>query len=377
MSNLPASANNSHETTFPVHATVRYQRTLVILLFAHIWLASSVFKEVQIAVELILGFWLGYLFLQNNWLKHEWLLVGIYVVSMLAAVMTTDFAVALLNAKIMGLAVLSILVFSKYRFDLTLSLWILGINSLIVAYQALFNGPPFVDWMMSNVANTFSGSINSRPPGLFMSVHYSATLVALYFIFLSRKSRVFFLFGGLLLAGHRSFFNLFSFVGQMVYEWLALLRLKRVLYLLLLVAAIAAIVLREEIITIDLTAYSDIFTRREQLGFEIIGEQIFNIDSYLQAFTFIPADSKALAANVFAGSDAGNELQYFTILQQGGLVLAVYYLWMLFLRVNGFQFFLVLSLFHYGAATVPIAIYLMLQFSMRMHKKLEKYEVVN
>ena len=369
MSNLPASANNPPETTFPVHATVRYQRTLVILLFAHIWLASSVLKEVQIAVELIIGFWLGYLFLRNNWQKHEWLLVGIYAVSMLAAVMTSELAVALLNAKIMGLALLSILIFSKYRIDLTLASWILGANCLVVAYQALIGGPPIVDWMMLNLAKTFAGVVQSRPPGVFMSVHYSAGLIALYFIYLTSKSRVFIFLGVVLLGFHRSFFNLFSFIGQVVYDWITLLRLERALLLLLLIAAGTVITFREEILSLDLTTYSGLFTAREQAGFEIIGAQIFNPESYLKAFTLIPSDSLALAANVFAGSDAGNELQYFTILQQGGIVLSVYYLALLFWKVRGFRAFLALSLFHYGAATVPIAIFLMLQFSMQMRNK--------
>lgn len=343
--------------------SVRESNVIVLLLFAHMWLAQSTFKPFQIGIELALGATLIWIACRCRLDAFELCIVAVYLVSMVVAVPTNEFLIVMLNAKIYGLALLSLIVFSKTWVDMRWASVILGANLAMTVYQWALGEPAWSAAIIQNFSRNFSEHVGSRPLGLFLSVHTSAFLSGIFLVWLGSRRT---LFGGgiVFLLIHRSFFVLAAYLCQLASDRLEKLHMQKLVAALAIGAIVVAVVNMESILAFDLTQVSEIFTDREQVGFTAIAEQVLSPQAYFDALTFIPRDSTLLAGDFI--NWAGNELMLFTLIQQGGLVLATLFLWRLFSRVWGFRVFLAVSLLHYGMASTPVAIFLMMQWSRRL-----------
>jgi hypothetical protein len=191
-----------------------------------------------------------------------------------------------------------------------------------------------------------------------MNTHASATLTALFFLWEGRRAWRQVL-GFFILLLTRSFFVLTSYLSQIVWRVFDRMHLSKLVAVGAVVLVIVAFLNAGPLIGRDLTAISSYFTVREQLGYGAILEQVLSFDAYSWAFTLVPKDSTQLASNFI--NWAGNEVMYFTVIQQGGFILALYYFTVLIRRVRGLRVFVAVSMLHYGMATTPIVIFLLLQ----------------
>lgn len=336
--------------------------TLVVLLFVHLWLANSSIDVGQIFIELVLVCLLLWLLRNVRLEPLDLVLVVVYALSMALSLSYNSVEVTLLNAKIFGLAILSLLVFSKRSFDARVLMWMMWCHVAFTVYEGVFGGP---SWFVSMVS-TFGGSwrelVGSRPLGLFMSTHTSATLLAIFFMWLGRDHKSLLAIGSAVLLLNRSIYVLVAYIAHILGLALAWLKVDKIVAAVFLCVLALAFVNAQALLNFDVTTISPYLTSREQASYIFILEQLLSVDAYSWAFTWLPLDSKELASNFI--NEAGNEVMYFTVLQQGGFILSALYLAMLFHRINGFRIFMAFAMLHYGMPTTPVAIFLMIQWAI-------------
>lgn len=335
-------------------------RLVMALLFAQLWLAQSTLAAAQIGSELLLGATLVVMLRSCRLQRRETALLLVFGLSLAASLATNPIAVTLLLAKVFGLSILSLLVFSKFRFDTTDAVWIIALNVLLTVYQYIFGNP---DWYLSivlSVGETWREYAASRPLGLFMSTHVSAVLTALFFLRMGQKP--IFAGAGLLAVFVSGSTNvLLAYVGQLAQRVLAWLHMELLAVGFGIVATALLLVYAQTVLDIDLTALSDIVTGREQVSYSIIAGQLLSPDYYVRAFTLIPGDPQLLYNE--ASGDWPNEIGYLSTLQQGGFVLGAGYLLLLVSRISGFRTFMLIGMLHFSMQTLPLVVFLLLQWS--------------
>jgi hypothetical protein len=341
-------------------------RSVMGLLFAQLWLAQSTLGAAQVGVELLLGVALLVLLRKCYLQKLEIALLLIFGVSVGASLVVNPVLVTVLFVKVFGLSILSLLVFSRYRFDTADAVWVISLNVLLTIYQSAFGNP---DWFLAIVltfGKTWREFAGSRPLGLFMSTHVSAVLSALLFLWLGR-SRIFAIAGllGLVVSGSTNV--LLAYTGQLAQRVLGWLHIEKFAVGLAISAALLLLIYAETVLNLDLTALSGFVTGREQVSYSIIIGQLFSPDYYLRALTLIPGDP-ALMYNEASG-DWANEIGYFSVLQQGGFILGIGYLGLLFSRIGGARVFVAIAMLHFSMATIPMFVFLLLQWSDAMNAR--------
>jgi hypothetical protein len=335
-------------------------RLVMALLFAQLWLAQSTLAAAQIGSELLLGATLVVMLRKCRLQRRETALLLVFGLSLAASLAVNPIPVTLLLAKVFGLAILSLLVFSRFRFDTTDAAWIIAMNVLLTVYQYFFGNPGWYLSIVLSVGETWREFAGSRPLGLFMSTHVSAVLTALFFLRL-RNNPIFAGAGLLSVFVSGSTNVLLAYVSQAAQRLLAWLHLERLAIGFGIAAAVLLLVYAQTMLDIDLTALSDIVTGREQVSYNIIASQLLSPDYYVRAFTLIPGDPQLLYNE--ASGDWPNEIGYLSTLQQGGFVLGAGYLLLLVSRIGGFRTFMLIGMLHFSMQTLPLVVFLLLQWS--------------
>ena len=335
----------------------------IALLFLHLWLSQSTLDVVQVGVELLLVVALAWMLVKARCRLSvtEVVLVAIFVLTLTVAMLYNSIQVALLNSKIFGLSILCLLVFTKLRFDMRLAVWVLCANVAMTLYQAFFGDPIWFEFVVNTVGGSWRQYLNSRPLGLFMSTHVSATLTAIFFIWLSGRSKLRLGVGFVVLFFNASFYIMASYAAHVGARVLAWWRLDKIVAAIGITIVALAFLNADAVTKFDLTKVSPVFTSREQVGFTVITGQLLNMEAYSTAFTLVPLDSAELSADFV--DDKGNEVMYFTVIQQGGFILAALYFILLMMRIPGFRVFMAVSMLHYGMPTTPIVVLLLIQWA--------------
>ena len=201
-------------------------RIVVGLLFAQMWLSQSTLGVAQVGVELLLGVVLLTLLRKCQLQRREIVLLLVFGMSVGASLGVNPIPVTLLLVKVFGLSILSLLVFSRFRFDTSDAIWVIAVNLVLTAYQYAFGNPGWFLTVVLAVGKTWRDFVESRPLGLFMSTHVSAVLTALLFLWMGR--RLIFTgagFLGILVSGSTNV--LIAYTGEVAGRVLGLLRMEK------------------------------------------------------------------------------------------------------------------------------------------------------
>jgi hypothetical protein len=206
----------------------------------------------------------------------------------------------------------------------------------------------------------FEGLINSRPLGLFYNPHLSAYVVAIYFIFKSieKKNKLFDMIGGVVIFMFGSKFTLFAFMASFLSKFKILFNI--------------FIILCGFFVLIMIVMISDEYLYLFPISARFILQQMIDLSSYKALLNFYPIDytsylnsQMVTVDNVFIkaiGNQIGNEIQLFTLYIEGGFILATLYLYNLYNALPHFKIFLFVSLIHYGFATTPFILFMMINY---------------
>jgi hypothetical protein len=334
---------------------------VALLLFLHWWLANSRLEVLQAGADVALGVVLLWLLYKSRLSPLELALLAVFGLSMVASWLANTAAVTLLGTKLFGLAILSLLVFSKLRFNTSVVIPIAVANLLLMLYQFAFGNPGWYAWMLSNFGGSWREWGESRALGLFMSTHASATLTAILFLWWSRGRALLAAAGLALLLTTLSIYVCAAYLAQVLWGFLERLRIEKPVAIAGAAIVILAFLNADAIINFDLASLSAYFGAREQGSFRIIAEQVFSLEGYREAFTWIPGDPSLLTD--ISITERANEIALLSVVHQGGIVLGVFYLWLLLWRTKVFWVFMAVSLLHYGMPTIPVIIFLLLQWN--------------
>jgi hypothetical protein len=341
-------------------------RVVMGLLFAQLWLSQSTLSIVQVGVELLLGVVLVALLFKCRLQRVEIALLLVFVASLGASLAVNPVPVTLLLGKVFGLSVLSLLVFSRFRFDTRDALWVIWINVVLTLWQYIFGNPAWFLAIVLTLGETWRDFAESRPLGLFMSTHASAVLTALMFLWLGR-SRVLAGFGLFTLFASGSTNVLLAYTSQVGQRLLAWMGIEKLAVAVGIVAVVGVIVYAETVLHLDLTQLSGVASSREQVSYSIIMSQLISPDYYVRAFTLVPGDPQLMYNE--ATGDWPNEIGYLSTLQQGGFILGAGYLALLLYRVRGFRVFMAMGMLHFSMQTIPVVVFLLLQWSETLNPR--------
>jgi hypothetical protein len=345
---------------------------LVLLLFGHFWLANSTLKPFQRATEIWIALSLiGILGSCGKKLSTlEVMVTIVYCLSFAISSLYNEWVITLLNAKVYGLGILSLFVFSRVRIDDSATYIIIGANILITLYQYVVGDPAWYVELVEEVGGSWKHLLGSRPLGLFMTTHGSAFLTAAFLLRFGRNTAIT-SFTGVLLFLTRSNFTIASYVCQFIYNVLRVFKMARYVMPIACVLVLGAFSRVDRILMVDLShEVGTVFSERDQLSYSAIAEQLLSAEAYRLAFTWLPKDSSQITSEEGFINWAGNEVAYFTMVQQGGIVLCVLYLWLFFRNVPVVAVFFAVSLLHYGTATLPVAVLLSIQASHHFHDRI-------
>jgi hypothetical protein len=343
-----------------------------LLILAQFFSARTVFNSFQIIIELILISFFLYKTVKIIFKKKEYFFFFIsFVIISFLSLITSPFNVFLLNFKIYFLAFLSIVYFSKFNYNFRIVNFFMIINALVILLEYFFQFNPLESF--SNIyGSTFSSNYTHfRPIGLFLTPHASINLLIIYFVFLAyqKKSLI-----------KTSFLTFIIFIGEVSSLFFAyivqLLRLKKIktdLFFLTFIGFIGIILfstfyltyfnvnLYNSIISYEWEFLQNFFDYGRIFGIQVILAQILSLETYIQAFTLIPRDFKTITEGFW--HFAGNEVMFFQLIQQGGILIFLIYIKMLLKSAKYFSFLILLSLIHYGDIVTPLAVGMFISYN--------------
>jgi hypothetical protein len=337
---------------------------IISLLVIHVLLANSHFDTLQVLVEIgLIVFFLAGLS-KVKFKIQELLLVCLYLIAVLVSFSINEPSTALLGGKVMGLGILSMLYFSKHQIESHVLAIVFLVNSLLVIVWA-FTGINLGQSLADQAGGSWAG-LTGRPLGLFMSAHVSAYFSAIFLIFYFHRVRNYGL-SLVLIWASTSFFTLIAYAAQIVithgarYARLFLYCVLSVICFIFIIGLIQVGNDSANILEVFLAPFSYFIAPDRLMGVGVILNQVFNIEVYSRVLTIFPSDYQLLLEN---WTDRfGNEVMYFTYVQHAGLLLFVFYLWVLSSRLRYFLTFALVALLHYGDVTTPLFVYMMVTYS--------------
>ena len=337
-----------------------YSKILILQLILHAFLSGTNLDQIQIFSEiaLILTFIFYFLLFNIRFTKYElWLIFLLFFTTAISCIIN-PFYIAILNAKIFILAILSLIFFTKFSLEPFYITFILFINYFFIIYQVIFNNLPF-SIILNPIVGAFGEYTNSRPLGLFLNTHFSAYLIAIFLIYFGYKKK---LYGSGIVILYFTFskFTIASYIIHIIVKSKIISSIKRHLrkISLILLLIIIAIISKysEDIIKLDIgAAYS---------SFNTIAEQILKIESYTKSFSIFPDDTNKIFESFT--NEAGNEVMYFTLIFQGGIILFIFYMIYFISKLKYFKLFVLISMLHYGFSMSPLVIYLITIYNSKI-----------
>ena len=111
-------------------------------------------------------------------------------------------------------------------------------------------------------------------------------------------------------------------------------------------------------------------------------KQLMSYDFILTHLVLTPVDvdkyivDYVMNFDEFGYADIGNETALLTYIMQGGIVLFLYYLYLLFKYISVMRIFVLMSLVHYSFITVPFIIMVMFHSQEEYTREHLKYSLV-
>ena len=334
----------------------------LVFLLASTWILSeTTFNKSQIILEICLITLLGFLAAKSRYTPFEILILFVNLVVLSSAFIYLGPREPVILAKNTILAILIYLVFSRYELKAKPIYLLAFVCAALICVQIFGSGRfPFE---ISEYLIKPAVLMDSRPLGLFLSEHGSAAFLAVVFFGYTFKK-------------HLWFFDLFLlFKTGVATPFLTILVAKFIRWCkpISLLCERSASIAVIGFLTTFLILYQlrDIFlwllhSINKDIAFsaEIILEQMFEPDYYLNFLQFMPGNIKALENTV--GIPEVGFTKY--SMDFGGIFLFTFLL-LLLNRLSHWRPFILLSLFHITIIHVPIIIYVFFLFQSKQNQQ--------
>lgn len=334
-------------------------KILIILLFLHAFISATIFEYFQIFIEIfiILGFISIFVFYNIKLKPVEFFLISVFFLVSLVSFFINPLFIFILNFKVYILAIFSFIFFSKFKLKSHFINFFFFINVFFVLYQYLFGSMP-LSFLLNPIVGAFGQYTDSRPLGFFLNTHYSAFFLATILIYWSKKYK-FYIFDFLLIYFTMSKFTFVSYLSHKIGRNNLLVNFfknKILVFISLFCFLGLAFYFSDFLIILDLGSGLS--------SYNTIIEQLLTVDSYKYSFSFFPNDSVKIIEEFT--NDAGNEIMYFTLLFQGGVLLFLVFLFYINSLLKIYKIFIYISLLHYGFIMSPLIIFLICHFNEKL-----------
>lgn len=341
---------------------------IVALSVLQMFLAATIpsLKTFQVPVELLLIGLLAYKICTARLLAEHVFLIAVFVFVTLCSFLTLGLDTFLVNTKQNGIGVLSLICFSRIKFNSKLIFPVFVVTSVMILVNRAF---PEV--MLPFISLTFDVEYNlSTFGGIFLNSHFNAFFLATALIYYGRQR---FLYGGglLLVFIAASRFIFVSYIANLVCSWLSprygVSRKQFFIWgtLVSLVAVLCAGMYWSDELTYLLVAWNtDIGETQNSLV--VIALQLIDPAYYTVLLNFIPSgaiDVSGAAKLLYLKHDGHNEIGFFSLATQSGLLLGALYLALLLKNAQLYVAFILFSLLHNNFIMSPLCVYMLVTYS--------------
>ena len=341
--------------------------SIIALAILQMFLASTIpsLKVFQAPVEIILLFSLIFSCINVKFYWWEILLVLVFVSVTAVSFLTTELYIFSVNAKQNGLAVLSLLYFSKTTFKsrLILPVVIISVSLIIINRYSSEILLPFVSLSFNKEFNL------SRFGGLFLNAHFNAFFLAIALIYYGQRRRLYG-FGVWILYITASKFIFVSYVVHILYiNSIGKYPCKdiRIFVLIIMMSLLVG--------TYFFVNYAGDFinflitNNGEEQRYNsaiVILSQLVDSAYYkllLNPFPSIHPGFPDGAKIPFGRHSGTNEIGLFSFVAQSGFFLAFLYLFFLFKNARFYMVFIIFTLLHNNFILSPLCIFMLVAYS--------------
>ena len=326
--------------------------------------AATTLNGVQIVLELIIIAFLLILIVESRVKKKDAIVIFIIVVCCLLSLYNNPVSAALLSVKLYLTPVLIFIYFKDRSISLSLLNLVFFLNVLGLCIFVLFsvNIFGFLDGLIANDNIADHGF-----SGLFLNYHFTADFMAIMMIGYSLKYRLYFL-------DYIYLFILFvptallSYFGQQ--QFLRITRKRKALnsvnQVYVFISIVFVLFVFNEVILNIFGVYG------KKLGsITIILDQFFNKEFWLGALNLFPNDIVKHHNEHFTyyrGVPIVNEIGYITLTMQGGLIIVISIISLVYKDMKYFLLYFLLTMIHYSYFLSPLVIYSCLAINFNFGK---------
>jgi len=345
-------------------SSLLFNYLLVCLMMVHPLLGATIFDQLQVIVEVIMWILLGYGIVKMKLHQSDIILLIIYLVVSAGSLVINDLHSSLLNFKIYGLFVFTLIYFRKI--DFFPSGLLFGFLLVNIAYA--IGAKVFNLWILESAwfFDKQAAYLYSRPIGFIGSPHSTSTFLAIFYLYLvqTKKLRVMqliILFGLFL---YSSWTVVIAVAISLIYIWISRIIKFAINPFLFLAIGLVTLFLTMEVV---LSLAGEVEGSR-YFTLEIMTAMIFDAEFYRGIFGFFPRGHDLFVLQqqkTFA--DVGNELGFVKILVEGGFVLAFASFYLIIKRTKWFTIFFLITLFHYSYfINIPFILYVAMMFNKQI-----------
>lgn len=344
-----------------VSSKIKFSGLLFCLMLIQPLLGATILKEIQIATEVLIIILLSQIFLQKKF-KYDLLILFImFILVSISSLCINNFFVFALNFKIYLITILILFYYSRFKHipDLLINI-IFSILFLYPLFVRVFNIWPIESMPITN--ENGKSFLYSRPIGFFGSPHASSQFAAIYLLYyINKKKYLMSLFAIAALLLYNSSTAIFALLGQFFYNTICTITNKKINPLVFLILVIVILFLSLSIWdSMDLSGSNDF----RLSSAKVIVPMIFDLNYYQGVLSVFPKSSDDLIAvqmNTF--SEIGNEIGLIKIVVEGGVILSLTFLIVLFKRIKNISIFIMLTLLHYSYIMIlPLFLLFALKF---------------
>jgi hypothetical protein len=354
------------------HVSADLNSVIFFLMLIQPFLGATSLSFIQIFTETLLIILLTYSFLnQKQELNHYILIILLIFVSIFSFALN-NINVFLLDFKIYLLSILTLMFAAKFqnvpRFFFKL------IFLLLVTYPFL---PFFLNlWFLESLPffEKKATYLNYRPVGILGNPHSSAQLTSLFFFYYFHKKKYFTsIIAILAVILYSSTTALLAISGQIIYNlvfYILKIKIKPLFFIL--------IVLFFFYLSINIVNYIQDNSASDVLRISsatVILPMLFDVNYYNGIFNFYPISSDSFITEqekTFA--NVGNEIGLIKIILEGGIFLAMFYLYNVFKKTQYFFIFLFLTMLHYTYIMIqPLFLFVCIIINKQIYEKNTSY----
>lgn len=341
---------------------------IVALTILQMFLAATIpsLKAFQAPVELLLAGLLAYKVCTVRLLGEHVLLIAVFVFVTLGSFFTQGLDTFLVNTKQNGIGVLSLICFSRIKFNSRLIFPVVAITSVMILVNRV--AP---ELMLPFISLTFDVEYNlSTFGGIFLNSHFNAFFLAIALIYYGQQR---FLYGGglaiIYIASSR--FVFLSYVANLVCS-LLLPRycVSRKHFFIWGMLTSLAVILCTGIYWADelteLLVGWNASIGKTQNSLVVIVLQLIDPAYYTVLLNPLPSgaiDVSGAAKLLYLKHDGYNEIGFFSLATQSGIFLGALYLALLLKNAQLYVVFILCSLLHNSFIMSPLCVYMLVTYS--------------